>query len=154
VSAGDIGDYDGDGDPDIIQLGQGAVALYRNERYLFDTRPPVPEGKPSPPDGLSSVVDGSNVTFSWDAGADGQTAEEALSYNIRVGTVTGSVDFVSPLAHPSNGKRKVYRLGNVQNNRIWQLRGLPSGTYYWSVQTLDSSLNGSDFAGDRTFIIP
>jgi len=154
VSAGDIGDYDGDGDLDIIQLGQGAVALYRNEKYLFDTPPPVPEGKPSPPEGLSSVVDGSNVTLSWGAGSDGQTPEEALSYNIRVGTVPGSVNIVSPLAHPSNGKRKVYRLGNVQNNRIWQLRGLPSGTYYWSVQTLDSSLNGSDFAGDRTFVIP
>ncbi|HEY5564135.1 MAG TPA: VCBS repeat-containing protein, partial [Rhodothermia bacterium] len=76
-----------------------------------------------------------------------------LSYNIRVGTVPGSVDVVAPLAHPSNGKRKISRLGNVQTNRAWTIRSLGPGTYYWSVQTLDASFSGSDFAEDQTFVI-
>jgi hypothetical protein len=99
------------------------------------------------------VSDGA-VALSWDPGTDEQTPADGLSYNIRVGTVPGSIDIVSPLAHPVNGKRKVSRLGNVQNNTTWTIRGLSPGTYYWSVQTLDTSFSGSDFASDGTFVIP
>ena len=153
ISAGDLGDYDGDGDLDLVQLGQGIVALYRNEHYLLENPPPLPLGRPDPPSDLQSAVDGNAVTLSWSPGSDEQTPEEGLSYNIRVGTVPGSVDIVAPLAHPSNGKRKVSRLGNVQTNHAWTIRGLGPGTYYWSVQTLDTSFSGSDFAGDQTFVI-
>ncbi|HUF10488.1 MAG TPA: VCBS repeat-containing protein [Rhodothermales bacterium] len=153
ISAGDLGDYDGDGDLDLVQLGQGVVVLYRNEHYLLENPPPLPLGRPDPPSGLLSAVDGNAVTLSWLPGSDEQTPQEGLSYNIRVGTVPGSVDIVAPLAHPSNGKRKVSRLGNVQINRAWTIRGLGPGTYYWSVQTLDASFSGSDFAGDQTFVI-
>lgn len=153
ISTGDLGDYDGDGDLDVIQAGQGIVALYRNERYVQETPPPLPQGRPGPPSTLESVVDGNQVTLSWAAGSDAQTPTEGLSYNIRVGTVPGSVDIVTPLADPSNGKRKLSRMGNVQNNRSWTIRSLAPGTYYWSVQSLDASFSGSDFAPNESFII-
>ncbi len=153
IASGDLGDYDGDGDLDIIELGQGTVALFRNDHFLLDTPVPVPLERPEPPSDLAAVVNGHSVELSWSPGSDGQTPAAGLSYNIRIGTVPGSVDVVSPLAHPVNGKRKVSHLGNVQNNRSWVVHALAPGTYYWSVQSLDATFSGSDFAADNTFVI-
>ena len=77
-----------------------------------------------------------------------------LSYNLRVGTTPGGSDVVGPMAfNPTGGLRKIAQRGLIQGTS-WTLEGLvPSQTYYWSVQAIDTVLAGSAFAGESQFIL-
>jgi hypothetical protein len=90
------------------------------------------------------------VRMSWDAASDAQTPSQALSYNVRIGTAPGSQDVVSPQADLQSGWRRVAQPGRW-HGRTACFTNLPSGTYYWSVQTIDSAFAGSRFAPERSF---
>ena len=144
------GDYDDDGDLDLFVLGEDPndglmIEALRNETPPFNTLPTAP-------DGLQAATQGNTVTLSWNPGSDAQTPAPGLSYNLRVGTTSGGVDVVSPMATAS-GYRLVSRRGNAGHNTSWTLKNLPPGTYFWSVQALDSSFKGSPFAPEGTFTI-
>ncbi|MDX1545786.1 MAG: FG-GAP-like repeat-containing protein [Rhodothermales bacterium] len=144
------GDYDGDGDLDLLTTGldfalSPLTRLYRNDTRLVNT-------PPAPPSGLRASVQRSAATLAWDAATDDHTAAPALTYNLRVGTASGAADVVAPLAAPS-GRRLVARRGNVDHNLGWTLYGLPAGTYFWSVQAVDAGFLGSAFAAEGTFTI-
>jgi hypothetical protein len=49
------------------------------------------------------------------------------------------------------GHRMVADMGNVQNNTSWLIHDLPPGTYYWSVQAVDQSFQGSAWAEEAIF---
>ncbi|MFV1980629.1 MAG: FG-GAP repeat domain-containing protein [Rhodothermia bacterium] len=156
VASVDVGDYDGDGDLDVIQIGESKSALFRNEFYptIPGVDPPdEPFGRPKPPQELTTEIDGENVHLSWTPGSDDKTPASGLSYNIRVGSDPGSINVTSPIANPNTGRRRVSRMGNVQSNLTWTLKNLPRGTYFWSVQSIDTSFIGSDFADDQRFTI-
>jgi hypothetical protein len=153
VSSSDVGDYDGDGDLDVIEVGDGRSALFRNELYPGGGPFSSPQSRPAAPDDLSAEVNGSDVILSWSPGSDDSTPVASLTYNIRVGTAPLAVDIVAPTANPVNGRRPLSRMGNVQNNRSWTIRNLLPGTYFWSVQTLDAAYNWSSFAEDQTFTV-
>jgi hypothetical protein len=146
ASSAAMGDYDGDFDLDVFQMGQKITNQFRND-HLRVNDPPLR------PAGLSSSVDGNAVTLSWERSIDGQTPSQSLTYNIRVGTQPGGIDIVSPLSILNTGRRLVAEVGNVNANRRWTLQNLEPGTYYWSVQALDHSFAGSPFADEETFVI-
>jgi hypothetical protein len=144
------GDYDGDGDLDVMTTGVTAQrkfsALYRNDE---DT----PNTVPSAPAHLSAAhVGGLHATFAWDAASDAETATPGLTYNLRVGTTPGAGDVMSAMSL-ANGRRQVVRMGNVNHNRSWTLL-LPPGTYYWSVQAVDAAFAGGPFASEQTLVVP
>ncbi len=58
------------------------------------------------------------------------------------------------MADPATGYRRIPALGNAQKRLFWILKGLPSGTYYWSVQAIDTAFCGSAWAPEETLIIP
>ena len=58
---------------------------------------------------------------------------------------------MSPMADVSNGYRKVAALGNTNHNNSWELKDLPNGTYYWSVQAVDNAFAGSAFSAEGVF---
>ncbi len=145
------GDYDGDADLDILMFGKldgGANRFlpYRNEGS-------TPNTAPSPPDNLISVVGGSVVNLAWGQGSDLETtATPTLSYNLRVGTAPGLNDVVASNAAP-DGRRLISARGNVDHNNAWYLKDLSPGTYFWSVQTIDSALTASPFSAEESFVI-
>lgn len=144
-------DYDNDGDLDMLLAGLQRTASpiiqgYRNELPRFNSRPGAPTN-------LQATVDGSTVTFSWQAATDLQTPAPGLSYNVRVGTIPGGNDIMSPLADLANGYRYLSARGNVDHNLSWQVQGLAAGTYYWSVQAIDPTFQGSVFAQEGFFTI-
>lgn len=150
---GDMGwaDYDNDSDLDMLLLGQlasgsNATHEYRNEVAAFNSRPGAPTG-------LEATVNGTTVSLSWQAATDLQTPSPGLTYNVRMGTTSGASDIVSPLANPSSGYRYLSARGNVDHNLSWQIKNLPPGTYYWSVQAIDPSYQGSVFAQEGSFTI-
>lgn len=75
-----------------------------------------------------------------------------LTYSIRVGTEPGKADIVSSISN-EDGKLLVPQLGNVNNNKSWELRTLLPGTYFWSVQAVDNNFEGSGFAEEALFEI-
>ena len=142
-----FGDCDNDFDLDFIVLGNDyngrVTCLYRNDTLTHNT-------PPSAPSGLTTVINGSDVTFQWNAATDAQTPSAGLSYNLRVGTAPGAANIFSGMADSSNGFRKIPAFGNAQKNLSWTLHNLPSCKLYWSVQAIDTSYVGSAWANEDT----
>ena len=142
------GDFDNDGRLDFLLSGTvegGTVSqLWRNTS-------PSSNLPPAPPTGLSSTIIGDAMVLNWMTPTDDHTPAAGLSYNVRVGTTPGGSDIVSAPAL-SNGKLLVPQTGSVHSNSF-TLRQVPRGTYYWSVQAVDSSFAGSAFSAEQQIII-
>jgi len=144
------GDYDKDGDLDIILTGykpSGSVlsAIYRNDIS-------TPNTPPEPPSGLTAVVDENEVSLSWLPAQDNETPSEALSYNCYLYKLNGDTVW-SSMSTITTGKRLLTELGNTNFNTSWTINSLEDGLYYWSVQALDNNYEGSAFAGEESFTV-
>jgi Ca2+-binding RTX toxin-like protein len=146
------GDYDNDGDLDLMIAGRSAsdnlqVNVYRNNISTVNTAPAAPVNL------TASESSPTSLTFSWSAPADSQTASAGLSYNLRVGTTPGGSNVYASMANASNGRRRIPALGPIQGTSF-TLKGLTAGqTYYWSVQAIDPSFAGSAFATETNAAI-
>ncbi len=144
------GDYGNDGKLDILLTGNsstGAAAkIYQNGTATANTAP-------LPPGGLSATAGNDTVCLQWNPGSDGETPTEGLTYNLRLGTGSMGIDVQSPLANLITGWRFVPQIGRANQNTSWTIRDLPNGTYYWSVQSIDHTFAGSEFAAEQSFTI-
>ncbi len=142
------GDFDNDGKLDILLTGAtsttDAVTQIRHNGLTTTNTPPTA------PTGLTAQKGAGQATLSWTPAADAQTPSSGLTYNVRVGTLPGGVDILSPMASSTNGQRTVPRIGNADERTTTLLTALPPGTYYWSVQAIDTTFAGSPFAGEGT----
>ncbi len=137
------GDYDNDGDLDILLNGSysgiHSTKIYRNNIA-------IPNTPPSAPSNLNATGNGNDVTFSWDKSTDAETPQNGLTYNLVIGTSPGACDILSPMSDINTGKRRIISMGNTGHNNSWTIKDLPDGQYYWSVQAIDNSFSGSNFA--------
>ena len=150
------GDYDGDGDLDFLLTGFNSggfetTRIYRNNSTIANTAPTAPTGL--------NVAAGSTAgekTLSWNAATDTKTAQNGLSYNIYVGTTSGDDDVAPGMADlsggSSDGLRRIATVGPNQGTS-WTITGLAAGTYYWSVQAVDTALTGSAWATEGSFTV-
>jgi predicted nucleotidyltransferase len=139
------GDYDNDGDLDILLTGAYVSKIYKNESVIKNT-------PPSSPYNLKQNVSNNNVTLNWDKATDDETPQNRLSYNLLIQTIDGKIT-KGPLSDNSSGIRKVVTIGNVGQLNTWTIKDLPAGIYSWSVQTIDQSYAGSTFAPSRIFSV-
>ena len=148
------GDYDNDDDLDIMLAGLQAdnnerrLILYRNNTEVRN----IP---PSSPEGLKVAFENSAFTLQWDPAMDTETPAEGLTYNIRVGTAEFDEVLVGPMAL-RQGYRKLPASGNAQHNTFYTLHTelanlAPAPFLVWSVQAVDPSYAGSNFA-ETSFI--
>ncbi|WP_040252525.1 T9SS type A sorting domain-containing protein [Psychroserpens mesophilus] len=142
----DAGDFDNDGDTDVFLIKNNSSKIYSNQSTTQNTSPTSPSNL------ISNVID-SEVTLNWDFASDNESPSGQLTYNLYVGTSSGSTDVVTPMADLITGYRKVVHVGNMQYKNEAILKNLPSGTYFWSVQSLDNQYAGSVFAPEQTFVI-
>jgi len=145
------GDYDADGDLDILMAGltSGGVAttkLYRNNTSTTN-------GLPAAPVNLATVVTDNNVKLTWNLSTDAETGVNALTYNIMMGPTVGSIATVSPMSMVSNGRRLMPAVGKINSNTNWTMVGLPLGTYNWKVQAIDQTFKGSVFSANASFTV-
>ncbi len=142
------GDYDNDGDLDIILTGYDNTSaritrVFRNNAATANTAPAAPSAL------TATVPTDTSLTFQWTAPADAQTSAAGLSYNLRVGTTPGASDVFSTMASTTNGTRRLPAAGPIQGTSF-TLEGLTFGeTYYWSVQAIDTARAGSPFAPEQ-----
>ncbi|MBF0452668.1 MAG: VCBS repeat-containing protein, partial [Candidatus Magnetomorum sp.] len=145
-----FGDYDNDGDLDILLTGKsdsGYVGkIYRNNMLITNTPPSMPSN-------LNAEISNSDILLSWSAGNDSQSSQSTLNYNLYIGSTPGGMDILSPMALPlSNGYRLLPARGNFQTLTA-TIQDLPNGTYYWGVQTIDTSFAGSEFSAESSFVV-
>jgi len=74
-----------------------------------------------------------------------KTPQIGLTYNIRVGTYPGRNNIVSGVSS--------YGSGHLGNALSYVINGLREGTYYWSVQTVNSSFKTSEWSQEKQFVI-
>ena len=139
-------DFDGDNDLDIFVAGINLGGIPYSRLIRNDSR--LINNPPSAPTGLSASADNDDVTFSWLVGDDRESDVASLSYNMYIGTAPGTADVFSGRAIVASGKRLTSGPGNVGQNLSWTIRDLPIGLYYWSVQSVDNSYVGSEFAAE------
>jgi hypothetical protein len=135
------GDFDNDGRLDFLVAGtiSGNIVsqVWRNTTLSSNSPPAAPAG-------LSSTVSGDTVVLKWSPPVAG------LSYNVRIGTTPGASDILSAPAL-SNGRLLVPQMGSARNGLAAIHHLAPGQTYYWSVQAVDTSFAGSDFAAEQQF---
>lgn len=158
-----FGDIDNDGDLDIMIAGTD-VNNNINFRGLLNVHaesesavgPFQPNAAPSAPQTQfiqSLTVSNKKILqFSWLAATDDYTPASGLTYNLRIGTTPTSNQILNSNSG-TNGLRKIADKGNTEHNLMWNLKMLPNGTYYWSVQALDASFIGSPFSTPQQFEI-
>ena len=150
-SAAAWGDYDGDGDLDVLAMGDppsgpDATRVYRNDGGATNT-------PPAPPTRLRASVSGSDVLLTWRPGWDTETPQPGLTYNARMGTTPGGPEILSAMSDAATGYRHVPAMGNANHSNVLPLRGLSPGTYYWSVQSVDTAFAGSEFAVEESVAV-
>ncbi len=145
------GDYDNDGDLDILLTGSETSYPYNETSRVYRNDVIDANTAPGTPANLSASVSSGKVSLSWDKSTDNETQQNALTYNLRIGTSSGGVQISSPMADVSNGYRKVAAMGNTNQNNSWEIENLSCGKYYWSVQAVDNAYAGSAFATESSF---
>ncbi|MYF41620.1 MAG: T9SS type A sorting domain-containing protein [Rhodothermaceae bacterium] len=145
------GDYDGDNDLDLVVTGSSVninplMRLYRNDSRAVNKVPVAPTG-------LEAHEDDGIVTLDWQAGADEETPEAALNYNIRIGTAAGTDNVMPAYSDLSTGRRLYPTRGNAGIQTSWRLQSLPAGDYFWSVQAIDQSFVASSWSEEGSFTI-
>jgi len=143
------GDYDKDGDLDIIIAGiapgESISKIYRNDNTTINIVPAVPSG-------ITSIVDKSDVTLKWKSVRSDNTPYKAMTYNVKAGTSSGAINIISPNS-AVNGQRRIVSKGNALLDTTFLLKKMPFGTYYWSVQAVDNGFGGSAFSSEGSFTV-
>lgn len=148
------GDYDNDGKLDLIITGQGGREVdYQTITKVYRNTTEKTNQKPGVPTNLTTEVSGNAVTINWSKADDSETPQNELTYNVHFGLEGASGEILSAMADFETGKRSIVEAGNVGHQTSWTIYNLPAGNYHWSVQTIDNTFEGSEFAEQQTFVI-
>lgn len=149
-SAAAWADYDGDGDLDIVLTGNDDAS---NHTLIYQNGNSSVNNPPTPPTNLTITQDGNRMQLSWLQATDSEMDDDALTYNVRIGSSPG-LDDVAPAQSLQDGTRKLAAHGNAFHNLQWTIGDLPVGqTFYWSVQAIDGGFLGSTFAAESQFVV-
>ncbi len=148
----DFGDYDDDGDLDILISGEAGgssniTKVYENQLqggdYISQNAVINPQ----------ATVDKYSVKFSWNGLKFSSTPILGQSYNIRISDSSSANNVKSPCSNIATGSRKLAKLGNIQKGTDWQIAKIEGGCYAWSVQAINHSFLGSNFSNESVFLI-
>ncbi len=129
-----LGDYDGDGDLDILEGSSDGgddmpVRVYMNNMDPSNAAPSAPSVIKTDNQVLSAAT--SPISIAWSAPSDDITVTALLSYQLRIGTCPGCSDVMSGAFAPPGG--------NIGATTAVNINMSDSGTYYWSVAAVDNT---------------
>jgi hypothetical protein len=143
------GDYDNDGDLDLLLNGiEGTGDAFCGVILNNTVTPNTP---PSAPTALHADFSAGVLALSWDAASDAETPSPGLTYNVRIGTTMGGDEIFAGMADATSGYRRVVRMGNASQRLSWSIELGPNPPpLYWSVQAIDAAFAGSAWATKET----
>jgi predicted nucleotidyltransferase len=150
------GDYDNDGDLDILLTGQTWSSSISK---IYSCNYSVPNSPPLLPGGLTSVVYTDSIAFTWNKASDNETPRDGLSYNMFIGNSEYDTLLISPMADIHSGYRYIPVFGNACQVTSWSYKGMVEYFFfpqvrtpdYWGVQAIDHAFAGSPFAIDSLY---
>jgi len=143
------GDLDRDGRLDFVH--GGCCEEWQDKSLLLMGSGSAPNARPSIPSGLTARQrSNGDIELGWTPASDRETSPPLITYEVRVGARPGGLEIVSPESNPVTGFRKVAAPGS-ERTPFRRLRGLLRGTYYWTVQSVDTALAGSEWAPEARF---
>lgn len=168
----DMGDFDNDGYTDFKLVRRNAIKENSSLKTLWGLKdvPHVvgryskqtiqntaPQKMPKPTVQYDEVTGFLRIT--WDAGQDAETSVCDLTYDVRIGTRsgTGDVRFAPALA---DGRRRTVGDGSLGTRRemLFNIAKHRPGTYYVSVQAIDAGGLGGAWSDEvvyeHTYTIP
>lgn len=144
------GDVNNDGRLDLLVAGE--TGLDARTAVLFSNQTAVANSPPTAPTSLSATGFTEGAILQWQSASD-PNQSSGLTYNVRVGSGSGANDLVPSMSGAATGHRQIVAPGNVGSRTTLTLTNLASGTYYWSVQAVDSAFAGGPFATEETFVV-
>ncbi len=151
-------DYDRNGKLDLMILGSYGFGPDEKSIDLFTNIIPATTSRPTAPLGLTPVISGYDINFTWSPPAGGYPigTVEGLTYNLYVGSSPSAVNLRSPMSNSGvggQGFRRVVNFGRNAEGYTWTWKNVPNnGTYYWSLQAIDADFQGSDFASEQSLV--
>ena len=153
------GDYDGDGLLDLFVSGREAGAdsarvlrVYQNN--TGESSPPEPPTELSVKEAIPASASTFDLVLEWSP-PDSLNDTRGYSYNLVFSSSSLNNLVVSPMSDTLTGTRRVVSIGNLSQNKEWTIKGIPEGSYKWSVQSIDQSHEGSAFSSSSiTLEIP
>lgn len=134
-------DYDRDHDLDFF----AGSALIKNNVQVKNT-------PPSPPAHVQvDSVYNNTIYFQWSAGTDAETKSAGLSHQLYVGTELYAQNIVNSNSDLATGFRRVAEPGN--SGTVARVGGLAGGVYFYGVQAVDASFEGSPFAVAEILVV-
>lgn len=146
-----FGDYDGDGDVDLLFSGVNGSSA--DDAGLLSNANDTGNDSPSVPVNLDITFPSGKWLLQWDPSTDDKTASDQLNYNVLIQSDTETLTYQS--ANPDNGFRKVSGYGDILDT-AWAFNpvNLPIGDYTWKVQAIDANGQGSAFSTENPLTVP
>ena len=158
LSSTQWGDYDNDGDLDLLLTGETAekeliTRVYENLESFTNQN-----NSPTKPIMLTSSVSIDSVKISWQGGIDtdnsteqGKTSDLALKYQLQMGedqnyNLSGNTHSII------SGKYATGKMG-LRSGNFHVINSLPEGRYQWRVKSVDHGLSTSDWSDWDYFYI-
>ncbi|MCE5321687.1 FG-GAP-like repeat-containing protein [bacterium] len=144
------GDYDGDGRLDLAIAGTQSSQFITK---ILHSDAEAANGVPSAPQHLNAQILNGGIKYSWDPATDDKTPSSGLTYNLRIGRSPGTQDVSSGMADIATGQRRLPTIGKT-SSQSWTFNNLSGGTYYWSVQAIDSAFAASAWSQEQSMYLP